>query len=208
LSGLLHAIVFKHLGHNVSVLERSSRDSLQSQASGLNAGPEVRRMIDSYIKLDKRYARASNLVEVINIEGKIINSFPSDDTLYLTTWRVLYDIFKSHFLEAPEGGKGPLATYQTNKLVRSVQYDGEKVVVAYGDTLTEVSSILHADLVIAADGAHSLVRKTVLPNVQPEYAGYITWRGVVPEYSLSENSRKMLKDRNIFFKTGQGYILS
>jgi 2-polyprenyl-6-methoxyphenol hydroxylase-like FAD-dependent oxidoreductase len=165
-------------------------------------------MIDSYIKLDKRYARASNLVEVINIEGKIINSFPSDDTLYLTTWRVLYDIFKSHFLEAPEGAKGPLATYQTNKLVRSVQHEGEKVVVAYGDTLTGVSSVLHADLVIAADGAHSLVRKTVLPTVHPKYAGYITWRGAVPECSLSENSRKMLKDRNIFFKTGQGYILS
>jgi 2-polyprenyl-6-methoxyphenol hydroxylase-like FAD-dependent oxidoreductase len=38
-----------------------------------------------------------------------------------------------------------------------------------------------ADLVVAADGVHSAIRSAVFPHhPQPAYAGYITWRGIVP----------------------------
>ncbi|WP_423737627.1 FAD-dependent monooxygenase [Chitinophaga caseinilytica] len=37
------------------------------------------------------------------------------------------------------------------------------------------------DYLIAADGIHSAVRRAVLPEVVPRYAGYTCWRCVVPE---------------------------
>ncbi|MGE7776864.1 FAD-dependent monooxygenase [Chitinophaga sp. NPDC101104] len=37
------------------------------------------------------------------------------------------------------------------------------------------------DYLIAADGIHSAVRRAILPEVVPRYAGYTCWRCVVPE---------------------------
>ncbi|KUJ16155.1 FAD/NAD(P)-binding domain-containing protein [Mollisia scopiformis] len=205
LAGLLHAIIFKHLGHKVHVLEKSSQSTLQSQAAGLGAGPEVRKLIDEYIKTDKPYATTSSLLEIVNSQGDIINSIPTGEVIYLTTWSLLYNMLKAHLL----GDRTtPPATYETEKTVRDVNYDGNKVTVTYSDTNTGISNVLQADLVIAADGAHSSVRATVLPDVHPKYAGYVTWRGAVPEASVSEASREVLENRVIIFRTEKGYTIS
>lgn len=37
-----------------------------------------------------------------------------------------------------------------------------------------------ADLLICADGIHSVLRKSWFPESQPRYAGYTAWRGVIP----------------------------
>lgn len=41
-----------------------------------------------------------------------------------------------------------------------------------------------ADVVIAADGLHSAVRRQIYPRIQPRYAGYTCWRGVVDGHDL------------------------
>jgi 2-polyprenyl-6-methoxyphenol hydroxylase-like FAD-dependent oxidoreductase len=43
-----------------------------------------------------------------------------------------------------------------------------------------------ADLVVAADGIRSTVRAQLAPQVQPQYAGYVAWRGVCDEAVLSQ----------------------
>jgi 2-polyprenyl-6-methoxyphenol hydroxylase-like FAD-dependent oxidoreductase len=52
------------------------------------------------------------------------------------------------------------------------------------------------DLLIGADGARSTVRSLMLPaiapNLAPDYAGYIAWRGLVPEEDLDADSRAVL----------------
>ncbi|KAH6679076.1 hypothetical protein B0J14DRAFT_624339 [Halenospora varia] len=188
LSGLIHAIVFQKLGHKVHVLEKSSEALLQSQAAGLNAGPDVQKFINECILTDKPYSKTCDLFEVVNIEEQ-----------------VLYEMFKTK-LSSDENGE--VAVYETQKLVQEVKRNGEKMVVGYSDTTTGVSGVLQADLVIAADGSHSQVRKTVLPGLTPEYAGYITWRGAIPESSVSEETRKVLRDRVILFRTERGYTIS
>lgn len=205
LSGLIHAIVFQKLGHKVHVLEKSSEALLQSQAAGLNAGPDVQKFINECILTDKPYSKTCDLFEVVNIEGAVINAFPGNGTMHLTTWRVLYEMFKTE-LSSDENGE--VAVYETQKLVQEVKRNGEKMVVGYSDTMTGVSGVLQAYLVIAADGSHSQVRKTVLPRLTPEYAEYITWRGAIPESSVSEETRKVLRDRVILFRTERGYTIS
>jgi 2-polyprenyl-6-methoxyphenol hydroxylase-like FAD-dependent oxidoreductase len=48
------------------------------------------------------------------------------------------------------------------------------------------------DLLIGADGARSTVREIVLPGVTPHYAGYVAWRGLVPEPDLDADGRALL----------------
>jgi len=83
---------------------------------------------------------------------------------------------------------GTFAVYETGKLVESVRGVGNNMSVTYWDLEDQSSNILAADIVIAADGVHSTVRKTLFPDLTPEYAGYVTWRGVVPENKVSENT--------------------
>jgi 2-polyprenyl-6-methoxyphenol hydroxylase-like FAD-dependent oxidoreductase len=42
------------------------------------------------------------------------------------------------------------------------------------------------DLVICADGYHSLGRQTLFPEVEMEYRGYVLWRGVLDEKDLAD----------------------
>ena len=43
------------------------------------------------------------------------------------------------------------------------------------------------DFVIGADGTRSAVRTAILGNAEPEFSGYVAWRGVVPTDGLDES---------------------
>lgn len=72
------------------------------------------------------------------------------------------------FLEALE----PSTIYYNKKCV-NVEQTNDKV-TAYFEDETEVT----ADLLIAADGIHSPIRKKLVPNSEPRYSGYTCWRGI------------------------------
>ena len=51
-----------------------------------------------------------------------------------------------------------------------------------------------ADLVVAADGPGSHIRRLLLPEVQRTYAGSVAWRGTVSEKDASEEAKKTFKE--------------
>lgn len=77
------------------------------------------------------------------------------------------------------------ASLRTGHEVTSVDQTGDEVTVTFqgpGGSGQE-----SADLVIAADGVHSRVRGQLFPDHPGvAYAGYITWRGVVPASAAAE----------------------
>jgi 2-polyprenyl-6-methoxyphenol hydroxylase-like FAD-dependent oxidoreductase len=54
---------------------------------------------------------------------------------------------------------------------------------------------LRADVVIGADGVRSTVRRQLFPSVELVYAGYVGWRGMVDEWSLSPAAHAALFHR-------------
>ncbi|KAL3500395.1 hypothetical protein ACH5RR_039488 [Cinchona calisaya] len=59
-------------------------------------------------------------------------------------------------------------------------------VLETGDTI-----VIVGDLLIAADGCLSSVRKHFLPDLKPRYSGYCAWRGVL-DFSSNENAESIL----------------
>ncbi len=96
----------------------------------------------------------------------------------LTSWSRLYHMLKESF---------PSERYLQGKTVKTVTQDESAVHV-----LCEDGSKYDAELLIASDGIRSAVRAQVAPQIQPEYAGYIAWRGVCDEACLSKYTLETL----------------
>jgi 2,6-dihydroxypyridine 3-monooxygenase len=66
---------------------------------------------------------------------------------------------------------------------------------------------IEGDLLVCADGLLSTARSILLPDVVPEYAGYVAWRGITPEAVLSEKAQADLADSMIYQVLDPGHIL-
>ena len=136
----------------------------------------------------------------------------------LTNWKTLYyrlranfDGLSSEYVPAPPEDLPTDGTviYDVGKRVTDISYDkGSGISLTFEDVEQGGSKVLYPDLVIAADGANSSIRKLLFPELEVSYAGYLTWRGVVPENDVSEETRKFLDDKCIHYRTDGGYILA
>jgi 2-polyprenyl-6-methoxyphenol hydroxylase-like FAD-dependent oxidoreductase len=62
----------------------------------------------------------------------------------------------------------------------SFEDNGDEVTARFAD-----GSLAKADLLIGADGVRSTIRGVLMPEVQPHYAGYVAWRGMLNEADMS-----------------------
>ena len=141
----------------------------------------------------------------------------------MTSWDALYSRLRANFdglkseycLNLPECianrvAEGKVtAVYESGKQVTLIEVEGEKVRVNYKDSESGKSTDILADLVIGADGPNSVVRKTFLQREIPKrrYAGYIAWRGVVPEGQVSEETRKIFQRNITYYATKSGHVI-
>lgn len=202
----MHGIILKENGFKVQVLERSATEVLDSEAAGIRAGPEVHGFIEQHVRKRFDYAVTAEKVEIVDRDGNVVDELSFPDPLRLTTWKIVYDMLKGALLEAVDGQQ--VATYQTRQAVQDVQQVGKKVEVKVMDLESGTSTSIESDLVIAADGAHSAIRKKLCPEVTPQYAGYVTWRGRIPETAVYSQTREALRDRCVFLRVGGGYQIS
>ena len=72
------------------------------------------------------------------------------------------------------------------------QADGG-VTAVFADGSRETGALL-----VAADGALSTVRKQYMPAVQPQFANYLAWRGLVPEERLPRSSVEAVAGHIVF----------
>ena len=168
LGGLLAANLLRLNGWRVQVFERVG-DDLASRGAGIGTHEELLDIMDRIgVRVDTSIGVHPESRTCLDRHGKVIHKMPRPRIL--SSWGRLYRSLKDAF---------PAGDYFFDKSLVSFSDDGASVTATFADGATA-----QGDLLIGADGIRSTVRAQMLPDAQPRYAGYIAWRGLVPEALL------------------------
>jgi 2-polyprenyl-6-methoxyphenol hydroxylase-like FAD-dependent oxidoreductase len=225
LGGLFMGVALKRLRQNLNIriLERNPTPLLQDQGAGVVAGSDVQQFFSKYDRTRTPLTVTSQQRLYLDRKGDVIDR--EDREQQMTSWDLLYHLLrancdgvKSDYAEVPdpEDNEGSLeyeygCTVTDIKTPSSTSEYGldysEPVEISIKHSSGETSTT-NADLVIAADGPSSTVRAKYHPDVKRTYAGYVAWRGTVPENEVSEAAKKVLVEKFTFFHTQHIQILA
>lgn len=121
-------------------------------------------------------------LQVLDSDSKAIRTDDwSNQDIAATSWETLHSLLKRKYLQS--GG-----VFSTEHTVRFIQrgQDGSKLEIGV-ERLGDEPFTITADRIIGADGASSSVRRLCeSTQTRRTYAGYVVWRGTVPEKIVSQ----------------------
>jgi len=169
LAGLLAANILARDGWTVRVCERVA-SGLDGRGAGIATHEELfDAMRQAGAKVDALIGIHIEGRTAVNRDGSLLCRF--DYPQILTSWTLLY---RRLLAVLPDG------VYHLGRDVVDVIDDNNRAAVVFADGTTD-----EADLVIGADGSWSNVRARCAPTARPQYAGYVAWRGLIPESMVS-----------------------
>ncbi|KAH7381844.1 hypothetical protein BKA64DRAFT_684389 [Cadophora sp. MPI-SDFR-AT-0126] len=214
-TGLMNGIILKRLGHNVHILEQNIKSERSDLAAGITTHPEFDEFMDVYDLVNESWFIQSPGVQWLDKKAAVTRE--AKRPLKMTSWGVIYhrlranfDGFTSSFCpNLPAAGeKDGTATFDLGKRVTDIFEVEQGVEINFEDLLHEnKQGSLSADLVILADGANSGLRGTLFPEIERAYAGYVAFRGTVPEAEVSEAAKKAFDPKLTYFCFKNNYIL-
>lgn len=168
IGGLTAALVLRDAGCDVQVYERSDAD-LVGRGAGIVVHPMTIRYFaeNNVLELD-RISLPSRTLRYINSDGTIAHE--EQVSYRLTAWNTLYRALRA-CLEPDR--------YHLGQTMGGFEQTKERVLVRFASGHEE-----ECDLLVCADGVASSARGVLFPGVKPLYAGYLGWRGTVPESRL------------------------
>ena len=168
LGGLFAANLLADLGWQAEVFERVA-DDLAARGAGIGTHAELLAVLAQLgIALDERLGVPVGERVCVDRAGRALYRMHWGHTM--SAWANVYRPLKSRF---------PEARYRFGKSLASFQENGGGVVARFTD-----GSSATGDLLIGADGLRSAVRAQLFPGVEPQYAGYVAWRAMVPDATL------------------------
>ncbi|KAH8174093.1 FAD binding domain-containing protein [Sarocladium implicatum] len=220
-AGLLHGLLLKRDGHNVTILEKDPR----SLRSSHNAGCAFRGSMIEYLeKYDDTGLASTTQCKTFSarihphpkVFDKTVKRPLPHEGFENTSWGVLYRLLRANFDGFPSipypqppparAGDGA-AVYLTGKSVTDLKLKEDKVTVYYTEGGASDTKSLEADLVIAADGLRSTVRDIVNAPAVSQYSGFVAWRGVVPERDLEPGTVEFFNKNYTYDLMSRTYIL-
>ena len=168
LGGLTAALLLRELGLDVTVYERSGT-VLQQRGAGIGLLPETYRYLVERADVDvDEISISTAYVNYLDRDGRVIHEL--SQPYRFSNWNTIYRSLLRSF------GRD---RYLLNHDVTDIkQHDGTvQVILADGNEM-------EVELLVCADGIGSRARSRLLPEVTSAYAGYVAWRGVVPEKDL------------------------
>ncbi|GGJ17376.1 FAD binding domain-containing protein [Neoroseomonas lacus] len=191
LGGLFVAILLRQDGHRVRVFERSTH-GLEGRGAGLVAQADVFAMLRA---IGGEAAAEVGVVAQERIffdrSGAIAHRQATPQMQM--SWDNLFRVVR--------GGLGDDA-YLQGRTVTNAATRADAAVLTFDDGSTEA-----ADIIIGADGIGSIVRRAVVGGAAANlYAGYVAWRGLVPENTLPAEAAILL-DRFAFYIAPQSHAL-
>ncbi|MFO1058170.1 MAG: FAD-dependent monooxygenase [Dongiaceae bacterium] len=191
LGGLFAGAMLLRRGWDVTILERSE-GRLSARGAGLGVHPPMLEgLLAAGCKVDATVGVAVAGRVVLGRDGSEVAAI--DMPQFCTSWARLYALLSDAVPEQRVRRGAALAGFEQ---------DGEGVTVrlAGGESL-------RAELLVAADGTRSTVRRQLLPAVDLVYAGYVGWRGLAEEAAFSPAAHAALFLRFAFAMPPGEHIL-
>ncbi|KAL8771969.1 MAG: hypothetical protein Q9209_002633 [Squamulea sp. 1 TL-2023] len=180
------------------------------------ARDEVQEFFRTYDQFSDQpyFIQGDPVVQFMDKNAKAIRTLKMQ--LCMTSWDTLYyrlranfDGLRSHYVTVrecePDLAVGN-TSYEYGCKVTNVKYADGIVLVDF-ERLTGKVEKLHADLVIAADGPASSIRRILCPEIERTYVGYVAWRGTVVEDQVSKETREVFRKCVSYFTYPGGHIL-
>ncbi len=191
LAGLFAGVLLQRAGHDVKIYERSAH-GLAGRGAGLVAQQDLFRILRL---LGCEHVARIGVVAgeriYFDLAGNVTLRFPVPQTQ--VSWDLLFKAAASRLHPG---------TYLLGQAVAEVDDGGDGATLTFADGRQE-----RADLVIGADGIGSVVRQAVNPDDNlNRFAGYVAWRGLIPETALPETASVLL-DRFAFYITHGAHAL-
>jgi 2-polyprenyl-6-methoxyphenol hydroxylase-like FAD-dependent oxidoreductase len=192
LSGLFVAVLMRQADHEVTLFERSST-GLEGRGAGLVGQKDLFAILRAVGC--EHVARVGVVADeriFLDRSGTVVRRQKTPQTQI--SWDYLYRVFRDR-LEENE--------YRTGHPVEAVGQGDEAAWLELAD-----GTRIEADLVVGADGIGSVVRPAVTNSMEgPRYAGYVAWRGLIPESTLPAEAAELLLDRFTFFNMRRSHML-
>ncbi len=177
--GLITAALLRSIGWRVTVFERSS-GSLAGRGAGLGISEnllEILRRIGA--RIDPSTGVLIHAYDWVDATGQ--TRFAHQRPSYASAWTRIYQPLRELI---------PDSIYRAGMTLERVEQSDAEVTAVFTD-----GSRASGDLLVGADGVTSTVRRQFLPEVQPRYAGYVAWRGIVEERQMSPAAQAMIFGR-------------
>lgn len=191
-AGLIAGILLKRKGHHVTILEQAVSNEREGTAAGIGLAGNVKRFFDENDLLkDVPFGAPAGVIKFLSLEKlEVTRKVPYNAAM--TTWdatyyrlRANFDAMQSRCCEKPpvleDEGEGIVETGKRVVDVKASSSGTRKVILSVEDRHGSGTNITYtADVVIAADGGNSTLRRQLQPNITRELPGYLLWRGTVP----------------------------
>ncbi len=174
LAGLAAAAALAQFGFEAEIFESAS--SLGEIGAGINVSPQAIRVLRA-IRLGDKIVAAANVAP-----GVLTRDMHSGAPLDYRDQAAAVERFgaplctfhRADLLEALAGGVNRARLHLDHRLI-GLEEQGSNVELSFAN------GVRHGpELVIAADGVHSLVRRTLYGRDDPAYTGQMVWRALLP----------------------------
>jgi 2-polyprenyl-6-methoxyphenol hydroxylase-like FAD-dependent oxidoreductase len=182
LSGLFAANLLRITGWHVEVFERSS-GNLSGRGAGLGAQSELFSVMQRVgVPIEESIWAKVHSHICLDRAGEVSCQVPVREAT--TAWDRVY---RSLLHALPAG------LYRGGMTLARCDQDEHDVTAIFAD-----GSRVTADLLVGADGMRSTVRRQLMPEAVPRYAGYAAWRGFLEESRIPAHWRSTALDHMVF----------
>lgn len=168
MGGLFAALLLRQRGWQVEVHERVVRP-LSGRGAGIVTHPQLWRILEA-VGLDPATDFGVFVRDRVTLarDGSVVGVYPCPQTM--TSWDRVFRMLRAAL---------PDACYHRGRELVEVEPGADSIGVRFAD-----GHCATAELLVAADGIRSSVRRHFLGDLPPNYAGYTAWRGLVAEADM------------------------
>ncbi|EHU2161063.1 FAD-dependent urate hydroxylase HpxO [Acinetobacter baumannii] len=174
MAGLTTGIALKKFGHQVTIYEQAEQILPVGAAISLwSNGVKCLNYLGLTEQVEKLGGKMDNLAYIDGLTGDVMTQFSLYPLIEEVGQRP-YPVSRAQLQNMLMDEFGREDIHLAKKMISFVE-EGERVKIQFAD-----GSEIESDLLVGADGTHSITRAYVLgEQVERRYAGYVNWNGLV-----------------------------